>query len=148
VVNEELVAGAGSQRRRRRAMEAGEEELDLDDLCDRAGITPDRARELEDFGLLESRLEGGHRIYAETDAEIAAACEVLGRFGIDARNLKAFRNAADRETGLLEAVIGPALRSRNPERRRDALADLQRLAQSAQELADLLLWRNVRRVAG
>jgi DNA-binding transcriptional MerR regulator len=148
VIKEELAAGAGSQRRRRRAMEAGEEELDLDDLCDRAGITPDRARELEDFGLLESRLEGGHRIYAETDAEIAAACEVLGRFGIDARNLKAFRNAADRETGLLEAVIGPALRSRNPERRRDALADLQRLAQSAQELADLLLWRNVRRVAG
>jgi DNA-binding transcriptional MerR regulator len=148
VIKEELAAGAGSKRRRRRAMEAGEEELDLDDLCDRAGITPDRARELEDFGLLESRLEGGHRIYAETDAEIAAACEVLGRFGIDARNLKAFRNAADRETGLLEAVIGPALRSRNPERRRDALADLQRLAQSAQELADLLLWRNVRRVAG
>jgi hypothetical protein len=44
-------------------------------------------------------------------------------------------------------VIGPALRSRNPERRRDALTDLQRLAQSAQELADLLLWRNVRRLA-
>jgi hypothetical protein len=44
-------------------------------------------------------------------------------------------------------VIGPALRSRNPERRREALADLQQLAQSAQELSDLLLWRNVRRLA-
>jgi DNA-binding transcriptional MerR regulator len=148
VIKEELAAGAGSQRRRRRAMEAGEEELDLDELCERAGITPDRARELEEYGLLESRLEGGQRVYAETDVEIAAACEALARFGIDARNLRAFRTAADRETGLLEAVIGPALRSRNPDRRRDALADLQRLAQSAQELADLLLWRNVRRLAG
>ena len=41
-------------------------------------------------------------------------------------------------------MIGPALRSRNAERRQAALGDLQRLAQSAQELADLLLRRNVR----
>ncbi len=148
VIKEELAAGAGTQRRRRRsAVGVGEEELDLDELCERAGITSERARELEDFGLLEPRVEDGQRIYAESDVEIAAACEALGRFGIGARNLRAFRTAADRETGLLEAVIGPALRSRNPERRRDALADLQRLAQSAQELADLLLWRNVRRLA-
>jgi hypothetical protein len=43
-------------------------------------------------------------------------------------------------------VIAPALRSRNEERRQAALADLQRLAQSAEELADLLLRRNVRRL--
>jgi DNA-binding transcriptional MerR regulator len=148
VIKEELATGAGSQRRRRRSTVGdGEEDLDLDELCERAGITPDRARELEDFGLLESRVEDGHRVYADVDVEIAGACEALARFGIGARNLRAFRTAADRETGLLEAVIGPALRSRNPERRRDALADLQHLAQSAEELADLLLSRNVRRLA-
>ncbi|HLX31505.1 MAG TPA: MerR family transcriptional regulator [Gaiellaceae bacterium] len=148
VIKEELAAGAGSQRRRRRTgVGAGEEELDLGALCDRAGITPERARELEDFGLLESRLEDGQRTYAESDVEIAVACEVLARFGIAPRNLRAFRTSADRETSLLEAVIAPALRSRNPERRRDALSDLQRLAHSARELADLLLRRNVRRLA-
>jgi DNA-binding transcriptional MerR regulator len=146
VIREELAAGAGKERRRRRSVVAGEEELDLDDLCDRAGITPDRARELEDFGLLEPRVEEGQRIYAESDVDIAAACEALARFGIDARNLRAFRTAADRESGLLEAVIAPALRSRNAERRQAALEDLQRLAQSAAELADLLLRRNVRRL--
>jgi DNA-binding transcriptional MerR regulator len=147
VIKEELASGAGQRRRRRSAVGAGEEALDLEELCERAGITAERARELEDFGLLESRIEDGQRVYAETDVEIASACEALARFGIGARNLRAFRTAADRETGLLEAVIGPALRSRNPERRRDALADLQHLAQSAQELADLLLWRNTRRLA-
>ncbi len=149
VIREELAAGAGKERRRRRAaVGAGEEEeLDLDELCDRAGITSDRARELEEFGLLESRLEGGQRFYPASDADIAAACETLARFGLGARNLRAFRTSVDRETGLLEAVIAPALRSRNAERRRAALADLQQLAQSAQELADLLLWRNVRRLA-
>jgi DNA-binding transcriptional MerR regulator len=147
VIREELAAGAGKERRRRRsAVGVGEEELDLEELCNRGGITADRARQLEDFGLLESRVEDGQRVYAESEAEIAAACETLAQFGIDARNLRAFRTAADRESGLVEAVIAPALRSRNEERRQAALADLQRLAQSAEELADLLLRRNVRRL--
>jgi DNA-binding transcriptional MerR regulator len=146
VIREELAAGAGKERRRRRSVVAGEEELDLDDLCERAGITADRARELEDFGLLEPRVEEGQRLYAESEVDIAAACEALARFGIDARNLRAFRTAADRESGLLQTVIAPALRSRNAERRQAALGDLQRLAQSAGELADLLLRRNVRRL--
>jgi len=147
VIREELAAGAGKERRRRRSVVGvGEEELDLEELCERAGITADRARQLEDFGLLESRVEDGQRVYAESEAEIAAACEALGQFGIDARNLRAFRTAADRESGLLEAVIAPALRSRNEDRRQAALADLQRLSQSAEELADLLLRRNVRRL--
>ena len=126
VIREELEAGAGKQRRRRRSVvDAGEEELDLEELCERAGITAERARELEEFGLLESRVEDGQRIYAESDADIAAACEALARFGIDPRNLRAFRTAADRESSLLEAVIGPALRSRSAERRQAALGDLQ-----------------------
>jgi DNA-binding transcriptional MerR regulator len=147
VIREELETGIGKERRRRRSVVGvGEEELDLEELCDRAGITPDRARQLEEFGLLESRVEEGHRLYAESEAGIAAACEALARFGIDARNLRAFRTAADRESGLLEAVIAPALRSRNAERRQAALGDLGRLAQSAEELAGLLLRRKVRRM--
>jgi DNA-binding transcriptional MerR regulator len=63
VIREELDAGAGAKRRRRRSVvDDGEEELDLGQLCDRAGITLDRARELEEFGLLESRLEAGQRL--------------------------------------------------------------------------------------
>jgi DNA-binding transcriptional MerR regulator len=147
VIREELAAGVGKERRRRRSVVgAGEEELELGELCDRAGITAARARELEEFGLLESRVEDGQRLYAESEADIAAACETLARFGIDARNLRAFRTAADRESNLLEAVIAPALRSRNEERRQAALSDLQGLSQSAEELADLLLRRNVRRL--
>ena len=147
VIRQELEAGAGKQRRKRRSVvDVGEEELDLDELCERSGITTDRARELEEFGLLESRVEDGQRIYAESEAEIAAACEALAQFGIGARNLRAFRTASDRESSLLEAVIGPALRSRSAERRQAALADLQRLAQNAEELADLLLRRNVRQL--
>jgi hypothetical protein len=55
---------------------------------------------------------------------------------------------ADREAGLLEQLVAPALRSRNPERRKAGLDDLQTLAELAQELSQLLFWRDLRRVAG
>src|SRR5207245_5018270 len=49
VIKQELEAGGGAQRKRRRAVGAGEEALDLDDLCARAGVTRDRVKELEEF---------------------------------------------------------------------------------------------------
>ena len=149
VIREELAAGAGRERRRRRAaLGEAEEGLDLEGLCDRAGIDAQRARELEDFGLLEPRVEGGQRMYSETDADVAEACEMLARFGIAPRHLRAFRTAADRESALLEALVAPALRSRTPERRRAGMEDLQAMAECANDLSQLLFARNVRRIAG
>ena len=150
VIREELAAGASEKRRRKRSGGLGdrEEALDLDALCDRAGIQPARARELEEFGLLEPQVESGQRRYSEMDIDVATACETLARYGIAPRHLRAFRTAADRETGLLEALVAPALRSRNPERRRAGIEDLQALAEAAHELSQLLFTRNVRRLAG
>jgi DNA-binding transcriptional MerR regulator len=150
VIREELATGASKERRRKRSGGLGEKEegLDVDALCERAGIQSDRARELEEFGLLEPRVEGGTRLYSEEDVDVAVACETLARFGIAPRHLRAFRTAADREAALLDALVTPALRSRNPERRRAGLEDLQALAEAAHELSQLLFTRNVRRLAG
>src|SRR2546430_2184028 len=52
VIRQELASPAARDRKRRRVLEAGEPELDLDQLCERAGIDARLARELEDFGLL------------------------------------------------------------------------------------------------
>jgi DNA-binding transcriptional MerR regulator len=148
VIREELAAGAGRERRRRRAgLGEAEPDVDLEELCRRSGLDPARARELEEFGLLEPRVHRGRRVYTETDVEIAALCDTLARYGIAARHLRAFRTAADRESGLLEALVAPSLRSRSADRRRAGLEDLQRLAETAQELSQLLFTRNVRRLA-
>ncbi len=149
VIRQELAAGGGAERKRRRAAALGEieGELDLQELCERAGIDLALARALEDFGLLVPRLEGGERLYREGDAEIAAACGRLAQFGIDARHLRTFRNSAGREAALLEQLVAPALRSRNPERRKSGLDDLQSLAEASQELSRLLFWRELRALA-
>jgi DNA-binding transcriptional MerR regulator len=147
VIRQELASPAARDRKRRRALDAEEAELDLDELCERAGIDVRLARELEDFGLLTSRTQGGQRRYSDLEADIAQACGRLAHYGIAPRHLRAFRNAADREAGLIEQVVGPALRSRNPERRRAGSEDLEALGSLATELSQLLSWRALRRLA-
>ena len=146
VIRQELSSPSSKERRRSRplGLTGRESDLDLGELCKRAGIGLDLARELEDYGLLEPHAEDGERRYGESDVDVAAACARLARFGIAPRHLRAFRTAATREAGLLEAVVAPALRSRNPERRKSGVEDLQELAELSQELARLLFWRELR----
>ena len=149
VIRDELSAPGVSERKRRRPTGVAEHvrEIDFDELCRRAGVASDFARDLEAFGLLAARGSGGDKRYPETDADVAAVCAQLTRYGIDARHLRTFRTATDRESALLEQLVAPALRSRNAERRGAGLQDLQSLAELAQELTTLLLWRDVRDVA-
>ena len=148
VIRDELAAPGATERKRRRPGGVGErvETIDLEELCRRAGITREQAKDLEDFGLLASSRSGADKRYAETDADIAVVCAQLTRYGVDARHLRTFRMAADREAALLEQLVAPALRARNNERRAAGLRDLQSLTELAQELGSLLLWREVREV--
>ena len=149
VIRQELATPSGKDWRRRRSpgLAGVEGELDLDDLCKQAGISVDFVDELESFGLLEPREGDGETRYSEGDVAIAAVCAQLQRYGLSGRHLRPFRSGADREAGLLEQVVAPALRARNPERRQGGLEDLQELSALALELSQLLFWRALRKVA-
>src|SRR5439155_299628 len=81
-------------------------------------------QELEDFGVVKGELRGGVRYFDETEREIVAAVAELARYGVGGRNLRVFRSSADREANLLQQILAPALRSRNPERRKEAIEAL------------------------
>ena len=150
VIRQELASPeANKARRRRRAagLAGPEEELSAREIQELSGATPQLVRELEEYGLLEARGSGAERRYSAGDVEIAAICAQLASYGIAPRNLRAFRTAADREASLLGQIVGPSLRTRNPERREAALDDLRALAELAQELSQLLSWRALRHLA-
>ncbi|HSI96762.1 MAG TPA: MerR family transcriptional regulator [Gaiellaceae bacterium] len=147
VIREELDGpAASSDRAKRRAVSltGREDEIDLAELCERASVSPDFVRELEDYGVLLSRTDAGEHVYRESEADIAAACARLARFGIDARHLRTFVTAARRQAALVEQLVAPGLRSRNPERRKGALEDLESLSRVVQELSHLLVLRDLR----
>jgi DNA-binding transcriptional MerR regulator len=149
VIKDELDAPGAKERKRRRptSLAAEEDAITFDELCERAGVTPDLAKELEEFGLLAPRGSGGDKRYPESDADVAATCAQLARYGMAPRNLRTFRTATGREASLLEQLVAPALRARNAERRAHALRDLQQLAELASELSSLLFWRDLRDLA-
>jgi DNA-binding transcriptional MerR regulator len=120
----------------------------LDDLLEETRVPAELVRELEDFGIVHGEPGPEGRLYDETEREIVLAAAELARYGVAGRNLRVFRSSADRESSLLQAILAPALRSRNPERRKEAVEALENLAAVASRLEHLLLIRDLRRVAG
>ena len=149
VIRDELDAPGQKERKRRRptALGSEEESITLEELCERAGVDARVAKELEEFGLLAPHGSAREKRYVESDVDVAATCAQLMRYGVDARNLRTFRTATGRQAALLEQLFAPALRGRNADRRRQALRDMQQLAELAGELSSLLFWRDLRELA-
>jgi DNA-binding transcriptional MerR regulator len=133
----------------RRATVAGPAEslYRLDEVLDETGADPSLVKELEEFGVIRGERRDGEMLYDETDREIVRAVTELKRYGVGGRNLRVFRTSADREAALLEQILAPALRSRNPERRKEAVETLENLAAIASHLKHLLLIRDLRKIA-
>ena len=151
----DLGGGGGSDRRPsggsvRRAIlvNTSSAYLSLDELVEETGARAELVAELENFGIVSPEKRDGKTVYDETDREVVRAANELSRVGVGARNLRIFRSSADREANLLEAVLGPSLRSRNPERRKEALESLESLAATVSHLKHLLLVRDLQRLAG
>jgi DNA-binding transcriptional MerR regulator len=120
----------------------------LEDVLQETGAEAKLVRELEEYGVIRGEVRAGVKVYDETEREIIRAVAELARFGVGGRNLKVFRTSADRESQLLQQILAPALRSRNPERRREAIETLENLAAVASHLKHLLLIRDLRKITG
>ena len=151
----DLVLGADGDRkpaagavRRAILVDTAHTYLSLEEIVEETGAREELVKELENFGIVQPEKRDGRTVYDETDREIVRAASELARVGVGARNLRVFRTSADREAQLLEALLGPSLRSRNPDRRKEALQSLESLAATVSHLKHLLLVRDLRRLAG
>ncbi|HWC07963.1 MAG TPA: MerR family transcriptional regulator, partial [Solirubrobacterales bacterium] len=138
----------GGAARRAILVDTSRAYLTLEEVVEETGAREELIAELENFGIVQPEKRDGKVVYDETDREIVRAANELSRVGVGARNLRVFRSSADREAQLLEALLGPSLRSRNPDRRKEALQSLESLAATVSHLKHLLLVRDLRRLAG
>jgi DNA-binding transcriptional MerR regulator len=137
-----------AQRRSAVAVRDPGAQYTLDEVLEETGAEASLVAELEEFGVIKGRQRSGQRYYDETEREIVRAVTELARYGVAGRNLRVFRTSADREAALLQQILAPALRSRNPERRREAIETLENLAAVTAYLKHLLLIRDLRQLAG
>jgi DNA-binding transcriptional MerR regulator len=146
---EREVAAPGDGRSLRRAMVTRDPGAlySLEDVVEETGAEQALVRELVEFGVIKGELRGGARYFDETERDIVRAVSELARYGVGGRNLRVFRSSADREAQLLQSILAPALRSRNPQRRKEAVEALENLASVTTHLKHLLLIRDLRKIA-
>jgi DNA-binding transcriptional MerR regulator len=94
------------------ARDGTELRLSRQELLTGADIDPEVLDAIESFGLLRPSHGGTH--YDANALVVARTVAAMSGFGIEPRHLRAFKTAADREVGLVEQVITPLLRQRNP----------------------------------
>jgi DNA-binding transcriptional MerR regulator len=146
----EVTAPAADGRSLRRALVSTRDPgalYSLEDVVEETGADAGLVRELVDYGVIKGDVRAGVRYFDETEREIVRAVSELARYGVGGRNLRVFRSSADREAQLLQSILAPALRSRNPERRREAIEALENLASVTTHLKHLLLIRDLRKIA-
>jgi len=139
-------ARAGAPRRAAVSVRDAGTFASLEEVVEGTGADPKLIRELEDFGIISGEARGTTRYYDDTEREIIRAVTELARYGVAGRNLRVFKSSADREASLLQQLLAPGLRSRNPERRKEAIEALENLAAVASHLKHLLLVRDLRKV--
>jgi DNA-binding transcriptional MerR regulator len=157
VIRQELAAGRSAPAQSEDANEEGRtrriaigtapaERHALDDVLEYSGAEERLVRELEEYGLLSSRGRNGGGGYDGVEREIVRTAAELARFGVAPRNMRVLRTSADREAVLIEQILGPALRSRNRDRRREAVDTLESLAAVVSQLKHLMLVKDLRKL--
>jgi DNA-binding transcriptional MerR regulator len=155
VIRQELAAGRATENdgsaqpaieprpRRATLSEPDPRRYALDELIEYTGADERLVRELVEYGLIKGTRDGV-KTYDELEREIVRAVGELTRYGVAPRNLRVFRTSADREAALLEQILAPSLRSRNRERKEEAIEALESLAAVVSHLKHLLLVRDLR----
>jgi DNA-binding transcriptional MerR regulator len=113
--------------------------MTLDELAKASGLSLDDLGDLERYGLLAGRTVGGTTYYDEESLILANLAAGFMRFGVEARHLRMYKTAAEREAGFFEQLVMPMLKQRNPRARRQAVDTLVELGKLGQGLRAAML---------
>jgi DNA-binding transcriptional MerR regulator len=116
----------------------------LEELASACGLTDGQVRDLERYGLLSSRDVGGTAYFDQTALAVAQLAGRFARHGVEARHLRMYKNAAERESGLFAQVVMPLIKQRNPRSRQQAGATLEELSGLGGDLRQALLGQALR----
>jgi DNA-binding transcriptional MerR regulator len=122
--------------------------LTLPELAHASGLEIAGVEELESFGLIAGRTVAGVHCYDEDAVLVAKLAARFAPYGIEARHLKVFKHASDRQTGLYGQVVTPLLRQRNPEARSRAIDELAELAELGEAIMRCFTQATLRELTG
>jgi DNA-binding transcriptional MerR regulator len=111
----------------------------LEELADATGLSARELGDLSRYGLLFGYQVGGDTFYDGDALVVARTAAGFMRIGIEARHLRMYKVAAEREAGFMEQVVMPLLKQRNPTARQQAAENLGEMARLGELLRTALL---------
>jgi DNA-binding transcriptional MerR regulator len=137
-------------RHERRVLDAGATDLAFtrDELAAACELGEAELERLESFGLLGGRKIGREIVFDGDALVVARLAGAFLRYGLEARHLRMFKVAAEREAGVYEQLVASMMRQRNTEARQKAVSRLEELAVLGQDLQAALLRQALRDVTG
>jgi hypothetical protein len=126
------------------APEAGAVSLTAEELSQASGLSLRSVRELEGYGLLETHMVGDAAYYDADALIIARTAAGFLEHGIEARHIRSYKVAVEREAGLFEQIVLPLLKQRNPDARRRATQTVAELMRLGDDMRSVLLRRGLR----
>jgi DNA-binding transcriptional MerR regulator len=131
-----------------RAVESDQLSLTVEELQERTGLDAAEVKDLERFGLIAGRTVAGTTYYDGDAAAVAQLAGELGRYGVEARHLRMYKTAAEREAGFFEQIVTPLLKQRNPRSRQEAIDTVHVLSALGERLRRALLRVALRDLTG
>ncbi len=119
-------------------------ELSLREYCEATGLDSGQVRAQRDYAIVGDPDDETAPFDADDLLTGRAARELLA-LGLEPRHLRMYRQFVDREVALFEQLVTPLLRQRNPEARRQASRQLEKLAGLTSRMKRSLLSRELRR---
>jgi len=85
-----------------------------EDVARESGVPLETVEELETYGILVGDRVAGEIVFGPVSVHVVVTASALLARGIEARHLRGYKLAAEREAALMEQIVTPLLRQRNP----------------------------------
>lgn len=126
-----------------------EHTYDTQALAQTAGVTVRLVEDMVRHGVLAPTVgPDGLETFDSDDVAIVRAAQRMVGHGLEARHLRQFRLAANREVDLYRQLTGPMLRHANPASLRQAAEVLADVAQAARDLQETIVRSQLRDTLG
>jgi DNA-binding transcriptional MerR regulator len=122
--------------------------LTRDELAGACGLHERVLGELERYGLITGKPMGRDTLYDEEALVVARLAASFMRYGVEARHLRMYKVSAEREASFFEQVVLPLVKQRNPDARRQAVANLGELTELGESLRSAMLRQALRTYTG
>jgi DNA-binding transcriptional MerR regulator len=105
------------------------------ELCRAAGLTDAQLQGLVEYGILPSKDTN----YDGDEVVVARAAAGLFRYGVEPRHLRMFVQGAQRESALIERIVTPLTKKRDPDAIVETAESARKLVGLSRQLRDALM---------